>query len=428
VKLFQTLRGTVQSRSRSLLTLTLLIFLSALIGHASGAWRQTVLIANQKVNVEFGPREYGPDERASGLPIPPPIDAATMQKVSQEYIGVFQKIGEFSGGLKMPSILSLKLSSVEFDPSANFLLNQIQIGIRFGSVERLSANSKKQGHVPRVFTQHPNKSIAVAAHEFGHLIFAENVLPEIANMVRQGIPVLMNDPRYQKSQQLQKSAMDIKNAIERLQAGGADKSEESQAAIRRAIEKLAELGFQIQQLEQQLESDYRGLMQGLQVYDLTTPLNELYADVVAVLLTERPDVVAESIHMAAPNRGTRNQRDRRHSEIENRRFSKGRVGLDYVLSDHAVFHETRQHIWDRYLSRPSVGKREKAKVLEILTKVLRQNMADFIPALAQLKKTQSESASGNQIELQRRQTVERSRTLNRILIQKIDQAFVSQGL
>jgi hypothetical protein len=109
-----------------------------------------------------------------------------------------------------------------------------------------------------------------------------------------------------------------------------------------------------------------------------TPYNEFFADLVSILVLEKPDVITDALSF---NQETKLPRDEKNNLTGNwkfirkyinkknpseaasyRNFSDSRKKVTEA-DDHGEFFPARQFIWEEYLSKPSILKNKKGEIL-----------------------------------------------------------------
>ncbi|MCM2282580.1 MAG: hypothetical protein NDI61_12120 [Bdellovibrionaceae bacterium] len=304
-----------------------------------------VQVGSGKVLVDYGANdvEDGEDPRlAQHLP------AQVLDKEAKRFLDVIRGVGDIAQGMKMPDQLLLKIGAIESNPSANSFFNVINLGTRFGIVD----GNK------RLYTQHPDEMVPVTAHEFGHIIFFENVLMEISFF--KTAAAQFRDLRF-----TYRTVSDLRE--QELSLGGHPRGARERARV--------------QQERLEWEAEMADLMGKLQIPRVIShvikPYNEFFADVVAVLYTEKPDAISDSVHFTMPARPR--QRNKAYiMSVHNRAFEREGVAPRALQIPHGVFARTRWAIWEEFLSRPTVMRNHKAEVLQGVARAIRSELNWFL--------------------------------------------------
>jgi hypothetical protein len=275
--------------------------------------------------------------------------ATTDQSLTAAQAAPFLKvIGEVGGmvlPMQLPRAVKLNLSQLTFDPSSNVFTDELNLGVRFAKLDDKN----------RVHTQNPSVMRAIAAHEFGHLIFAHNILATQS--------VLTDIVRYGNQ------AGDMEAALQKMR----DEGDKLQALVTaQGGVGSPDLQAKIAQLEQQYQQGLDQLLkvqqqhnQVIALYERTSPYNEFFADVISLLYTENPNAIAEAIHFSMPNTTHRNDRNNK-ADILSRDFEVGKPINHDPQTPHAVMAQVRSALWENYLKQPSVMA-QKSKVVGCLT-------------------------------------------------------------
>lgn len=355
-----------------------LVLLLSFVSVASTHQRRSfgsVDVGGQKVLVTYGhSTDVGEDDPRLGQR----LSSAALDQEARRILQIIRGVGEFSRGLKMPRKIHLNLAMVTLNPAADSFGGDIFAGRTFGTIE---GNG-------RLFTQHPNEMIPVIAHEFGHMIFHENVLAELE--VTKFIA-----PIY-------KEVTDIISILDRLEERQIRLAQMQGPRVQQELEKIQR---EVDQWGEELERLGKRLEPAVDILSATTPYNEFYSDVIAVLYTGKPNSVAAAIHMVTPASGDRSERRISRSEIRSRQFIRKGAGSPLIASDHALFYEVREMIWDEYLQRPQVMREHRAAVVEGVTRAVRSEVRWMLSQRANLEKNPQASV----------------RLLNRRLAEKIRQ-------
>lgn len=298
-------------------------------------------VGGKKVVITFGRDESEGQDARRG----PRLSEKGVESEARRFAQVIRSVGEIARGLRMPEKVHLKVASIAENPAADSFNGVIYVGRTFGAVDGRG----------RMYTQNPAEMLPVIAHEFGHMIFHENIVMdlEVGRRLTPLIKELMEIEAIVTKISAQVEAL-LKQNDPRARA----QAEKLQAEIAQWMEVAEELGKKIGPLAD--------------ILDATDAYNEFYADVIAVLFSGKPNSVAKAIHIAMPADGGRGELRRRRSEIRNRQFS--RRGVDrplIVASQHAVFHQVREMIWDEYLQRPGVMQNKKTEVLQGVTRAVK---------------------------------------------------------
>ncbi len=274
-----------------------------------------------------------------------PLSEQGVEDEARRFARVVLSVGEIARGLQMPERVHFSVAAVAENPSAESFSGVIKVGRTLGAVDEKG----------RLYTQHPNEMLPVIAHEFGHMVFHENILMEL-DLVRRAQPAM-------------RELVEIEKVLNKLYARIEELAKSSHP---RAIAEAEKVEREIARWTKEAERAVQRIEPVLGVLDATTPYNEFYADVIAVLYSGKPNSVAQAIHIATPARGGSAERRFRRSEIRNRQFS--RRGTDrplIVASPHAVFYQAREMIWDEFLKRPNVMNGKKNAVLHGVTRAVR---------------------------------------------------------
>lgn len=270
-----------------------------------------------------------------------------LTKVQTEpFIKVISDVSEMVQPLKIPTIVRLNLAQLTFEPSASALINTLELGVRIA----------KRDEKNRVHTQNPSVMRAITAHEYGHLIFAQNILA--TQNIRSELE------RYgREAGEMEGKLKQIRDEIDKLDALAATKG------------MTVDLQAKIEKLDQQFQAGLARLQNTqekhndlMERYERTTSYNEFFADVVSLLYTENPNAIAEAIHFTVPRTSRRNDSDRR-GEILSREFEAGKPHRHTTKSPHAVFAQVRAALWENYLKQPTVMKK-KSVVLGCTTQAV----------------------------------------------------------
>ncbi len=204
----------------------------------------------------------------------------------------------------------------------------------------------------KMHSVHPEYSKAIAVHEYGHEVFAQNIGQYITNTRVQ---------EFFKGREL------------------IFKNQQQTSVLRQKIEKLKRAGLNNEEI---IEHPYfvefvkrRDLIdKGLNAYSINEKqkniiisYDELFADVIAVIGTNRPRAVYR-----ANNAGGRGHTGRDFTAHTPLRSWKG-------ASLHEMFSPTRSHLWKQYLSHPKF-QYEKPKILEALLRAIGKEI-DFYTSI-----------------------------------------------
>ncbi|MCM2283036.1 MAG: hypothetical protein NDI61_14435, partial [Bdellovibrionaceae bacterium] len=320
----------------------LLVVTLPLTGSAAG---RPSLVENVRTSAGVISVQASPATTKPGGGVQPrPLSASELAEGHRRFVKVVQGIRDFSERVRFPKKIDLQLADLEVNPRANFLTNQIFLGLKY-------ARTDERG---RVYTQHPNAMVAVSAHEFGHLIFGENILDV-----------------YPRMPQIRAIFIEIQKVEEQWRALATRLEDLSRRAPSQQTEREANaLQAQLAALQQRYTSLGEQVGPDLNlVRDRTSGYNEFFADVVAVLYTEQPNSVADSIHFAMDL--SRKKQKTIQVSVENRFFEKRGVRPRQILGHHGLLQEARNWIWEEYLSRPTVLRHHKNRVLLAVIRALR---------------------------------------------------------
>lgn len=275
--------------------------------------------------------ESAPGERGSQASLSP----KQLEEGRIWFANIVRGISAFSDGLRFPKTVKLNYVALETRPRADMLSHEIYLGLRF-------ARRDQSG---RVYAQHPNAMVPVAAHEFGHILFGLNVLDRFPEMVevREGFV------------EFQKFAEKLTELTKRRETMSHASTNEINRQIVILERRLAEIDKMIGSLLERIG-------------ERTSHYNEFFADVVAVLYTEQPNSIADAIHFSmdvAPE-----PRHRMRIGIENRLFEKRGVAPRERNGAHDILHESRFMIWEDYLSRPLIMNTRKNAVLKAVVRAV----------------------------------------------------------
>ncbi len=280
----------------------------------------------------------------------PTNKAKVSRKDVEKLVTVFRGVNEIVKPLRIPESVRLEMSEIEFNPRADAMNNVIYMGVRFGAKDK---NGK-------VYTQHPGVMIPVAAHEYGHLVFTQNVLSEVQ--------------LYQVSLGMLGQLAKVAEALQNIQAQMlllAEKYEQSSPEVQQRIvvqlEELKQQAIRLVELGLQLKNQLDPLFTW--VRDATSPYNEFFADIIAVLYTENSESVFKAVQITMPPEDPDLDR-RRRNDVDARSF-KG-AGLVHVhgKTPHSVFKPAREFIWKKYLQRPTFLRNHKTAVATTLVRVM----------------------------------------------------------
>ncbi len=302
-----------------------------------------VTVGDGKVVISYGPYL---DARADGeRRLMQPLAPASLEAEAKRFTQVIREVGDIARGMRMPPHVHLSINAVHDSPSSDSYRRELALGQRFGVV----------GPREKLYTQHPDEMLPVVAHEFGHMLFFENVISRIGM-----VNALKND--LESFAELARARRELK-----AQALGSKDP--------RAFTETPQWRQKWRQWEfDELAGKLRPVFS---LGKATSPYNEYFADVVAVLYSEEPNSIADAVHFARPA-GTASQRDASRMSVRNRAFDRKGAGRDIVRIPHGVFFEARAAIWDEFLSRPAVMKGKKNEVLQGLTRATLSELSWYL--------------------------------------------------
>ncbi len=316
------------------------LVLIALVANSAPKAVQVYKIANQKMTVEIHEVTSG----TSDQPLTP--------KQAQSVVGVIVDVAHLLHGMVLPTQLKLNLSQISFSPSANALADELNLGVSFAQLDEKN----------RVHKQNPSVMRAITAHEFGHLIFAHNIVA--TKSIRAGMA------RYARE------ASEVESLLKQMR----DEAEKLSALATAQGGASPELQAQMDKLEKEFNEWLEELMNVqnkhkdvLALYERTSSYNEFFADVVSLLYTENPNAIAEAIHFTMPKHTPGNHKLAK-SDILSREFEAGKPDHHTPRSPHALFAQVRQLLWDGYLKRPAVMAK-KSVVLHAVSAAVDQEVA-----------------------------------------------------
>ncbi len=280
----------------------------------------------------------------------PTNKAKVSKKDVEKILTVFRGVNEIAKNLRVPEQIGLEMSEIEFSPRADAMNNVIYMGVRFG------AKDDKD----RIYTQHPGAMIPVAAHEYGHIVFAQNVLSEV-QIYKDALGLLAQMAKLAAAfESIQAHALVLAEKYESA-------SPEEKQRILAKLEELKEQASRINELGLELNNALGPLFAWVNA--ATTPYNEFFADILAILYTEKPESVFKAVQTVMPN-GVPGINRKIRDDAESRSF-KG-AGLVHVhgRSPHSVFKPTREFIWKKYLQRPMIMRNHKSAVAEAVARVM----------------------------------------------------------
>jgi hypothetical protein len=299
---------------------------------------QVFKISNQQMAIEINEVTSG----TSDQPLTP--------KQAQSIIGVMVDVARMSNGMTLPPNVRLNISQISFSPSANALVDELNLGVVFAQLDEKN----------RVHKQNPSVMRAITAHEFGHLIFTHNIVATKS--------IRTDMARYARE------AGEIESLLKKMR----DEAEKLQALATSQGGISPELQAQMDKLEAEFNEWLEELQKAqnknkdvLALYERTSPYNEFFADVVSLLYTENPNAIAESIHFTVPKVANHKLVK---SDILSREFEAGKPDHHSPRSPHALFAQVRHQLWDSYLKRPSVMSK-KALVLNAVARAVDQEVA-----------------------------------------------------
>jgi hypothetical protein len=241
---------------------------------------------------------------------------------------VIERVNSFLGSLKRPDRPEIVVSAIEM-PSASVTENRIRLGVQIG---------RDKGSLS--LTHNPAYLRAILAHEFGHIVLAENfpLLKDLYSQIR-GVE------------------SELKPQIEKYEF------------LSEQIEELSVRGLGIDSgLLVQTRADLEEKIEGLRprwlelrsTLDLLEPYEEFVADVVSVLEGERPDVIHRSVHFSKLNKPRKASVNTRHFKKHMQRST--RILLSYY--NYSLFMFARRDLWNSYLASPSIMRNRKEDVLK----------------------------------------------------------------
>ncbi len=262
---------------------------------------------------------------------------------AQEQAAVFQNLKNVSAvvsgsSLKVPVELALLVphnyDNAFFDPMSAMMISPYQIKIN-GS------------------TKHPNFSRVIEMHEYGHALFDENfeyILGNNRDLIRAFAAFRTVRSKIKSSMRLVRQGMIETELIgELLKTTNGD---ETSLPYKDAMSIVSMTQNENARIESLVSNDESVLKFGMQLYSIVTAYNEFFADVLAVIISQNPNAIAEAITLTKNNidfsdRGFRVRISQRAHSPEVHNF--------YTLS--------REFIYKHYLSDPVIRAKGKSWIL-----------------------------------------------------------------
>jgi hypothetical protein len=323
-------------------------------------------------------------------------------------------VNTFSPYLKMPETISLEvvarrnIAEAAFNPTTN----TIYTGEAIYYVD--------PKNVKKVYTHHPNKSLDVNNHEFGHAIFSANLLPLKPEVKFLYEFYLKQSSIYEEKalveKELNPSIILLTGLIpsEVLAAKISELQHQSITAnysevfYKWILEEVQSTDVEVINAKQKMQEYYPRLLQNykdIQAYFMEKEIsndrlakasdyyqglsmyNEYFADVVAVLMVEKPDIISSATHYnlnfysSAKSEdkltGVMNKKFKHFTEQGAFRQFTDKIHTKGTASGpHGELWLARQFLWDEYLSHPTIMKTKKGEVLAgVFRAVIKSNDA-----------------------------------------------------
>jgi len=290
------------------------------------------------------------------------------QRTLTSYDTIIGEINGFLGDLAKPAPPLVEVRRNESSPEADSVENILRLGTKY-QIE----HPKNEG---AFLEKVPSAMKPIIAHEYGHLIFERNFtsLEQLVLEFRKLRP------------QVESQILELMSEHRRL----LDEKAEVDAQLDKAPEgeeqkKLAERSDALRTRSQSIFNQVLKLSHIGDVYDELvlnhiTSYNEFFADVVAVLWSEKPDAISKSIRHTRLLQ-LREFQEKASLSYDSRNFKKRQkaareTGGSAVsaspsqLEDHAYFSPARKFLWESYLASPTILKNHKSQVLRAVFKAV----------------------------------------------------------
>ncbi|WP_413587026.1 hypothetical protein [Bdellovibrio sp. HCB274] len=270
-----------------------------------------------------------------------PQDNGVTPKQVESFREVVNDVNSRLGKLQAPQNAEILIHSEHNAPFADQIQKSITMGIRYSR----TINGK-------TYQKAPSLALAILAHEYGHLVFAENYLHR-EPLYAEGVSSLEKAKPFEKKfaeLELQKTSLAAQ--MKTFKEAGKPTPPEIIQRHTAVSTMMARVRDQIQDIK----ADYR------KVTAIKEPYDEFFADVVAVLYSGKADAISKSIVFTRGLQASR-LKGQATQTLEQRDFENRRhQNLD--TRPHNFFSATRSAIWNSYLASPSLRNKHSGEILE----------------------------------------------------------------
>ncbi len=275
-------------------------------------------------------------------------DKVTDQQV-EALRAVVSDVNDHLGELSVPQNAEIKVFAAHEDPASDPVTMIVNFGVRLKKTPDLDPYGMPLEKA-RYFYKSPTATLPILAHEYGHLVFAENykiAQPEYREIIDHYNDAVVFQKQYN---QMNKKVGDIEDI---LISGKFRPEDEPQikAEYKTAMDELFAAARKVDAFNTKLRN----------VHETVVAYNEFFADVIAVLQSGKPDAVSSSLAITGVLQSKGIAKFVKPSN-EQRNFDNHRI-RGASTSDHNFFSIARDDIWDSYFASPSYRKEKRGVMI-----------------------------------------------------------------
>lgn len=272
---------------------------------------------------------------------------------------VIADVNGFLGRLARPEKPVIKMARIHSSPAAQEFFGTINMGVRYGFPR---GEDKTQWD-----TKHPEYVNAIMAHEYAHLVFGSN-MSKVEPLWKE----YAESPKKQKEIGAKISAMLEESLALREKLKTADDTVKAQVEAQIA-ENQSKLNTLFDE-SSRLSRDFGELISI--IHDASTSYNEFFADVIAILQTERPDSIYRSVRFVRLQQQAKNEKEEKDMKDgkDRRHFDKHLTDVPEGYEEHGYLAPVRKFVWDAYLASPTILKAKKAEIAEGVFKAVSEEL------------------------------------------------------